>query len=171
MPGDQLASLHQHWVILVECVLQDAEAVARDAYVDAAATGGMPIAHRRQPRVAQRLRQRGFNQASWLARAVARDIGGELVEGLLVRTRATSSQTELDAHGRRANVRGAFAVKGSLRGRDVVLVDELFYGIREREALDSTVVELDVLFFQSVECFDASAMTTAQCQDPGLVEF
>jgi predicted amidophosphoribosyltransferase len=46
---------------------------------------------------------------------------------VLVRTVATPSQTELDAAGRRANVRGAFRLRrpAAVAGRHVVLVDDV----------------------------------------------
>lgn len=53
-----------------------------------------------------RERERGFNQASLIARALPLPCAA-----VLVRLRATSSQTDLPADRRRANVRGAFAVK------------------------------------------------------------
>ena len=57
-----------------------------------------------------RLRQRGYNQALELARPLARALGVPLRHDLLLRTRATHAQTELDAVTRRRNVRGAFAL-------------------------------------------------------------
>jgi ComF family protein len=53
-----------------------------------------------------RQRQRGFNQAELIARALPFPC-----TNVLERVRATSSQTDLPADKRRANVRGAFAVK------------------------------------------------------------
>ena len=63
------------------------------------------------PLHAERIRSRGFNQAMELARPVARRLGVELNGGLLFRTRATPSQTSLEAGKRRGNVRGAFQAK------------------------------------------------------------
>jgi ComF family protein len=69
-----------------------------------------------------RLRQRGFNQASDLARG----LGLPCVDALR-RTRATSSQTDLPAARRHANVRDAFALRrrAVVEGRCVVLVDDV----------------------------------------------
>lgn len=58
-----------------------------------------------------RLRQRGYNQALELARPLAAMLGIPLGQDVLVRTRDTSAQTELDRTARRRNVRGAFAVR------------------------------------------------------------
>ena len=57
-----------------------------------------------------RLRQRGYNQALELGRPLARDLDVPLHHDVLQRLRRTDAQTELDAIGRRRNVRGAFAL-------------------------------------------------------------
>jgi ComF family protein len=77
-------------------------------------------------------RQRGFNQAELIARAAlkCRPTGErlQLVPGLLLRTRDTSSQIGLTSHQRRVNLRGAFAVARSaeVTGREVLLVDDVY---------------------------------------------
>jgi ComF family protein len=72
--------------------------------------------------------ERGYDQAHVLARAVANELD-LACERLLVRRRATAPQGGFSAEGRRANVRGAFAVRprarASLAGRCVVLVDDV----------------------------------------------
>ena len=75
----------------------------------------------------RRARERGFNQASLLARRVGRAWGCPVADGVLARTVPTPSQTELDARARRANVRGAFRLRRPERivGRHVVLVDDI----------------------------------------------
>ncbi len=83
-------------------------------------------------------RQRGFNQAELLARAVARagrthGLSLRVKTGLLVRRRATVSQAGLSPVARRRNLQGAFAVPGDnkkdkkpLAGRDILLVDDIY---------------------------------------------
>jgi ComF family protein len=76
----------------------------------------------------RRLRERGFNQASLLARAARRTArAGPPVEELLDRVRDTAPQASLDdAAARRRNVRGAFAVRrAEARGRHLALVDDV----------------------------------------------
>jgi ComF family protein len=75
----------------------------------------VPLHRRRQ-------RARGFNQAEELAR----QLGVPVVRGLR-RIRATSSQTDLPAARRHANVRHAFAVRRGpdLKGLRIVLVDDV----------------------------------------------
>jgi ComF family protein len=75
----------------------------------------------------RRRRARGYNQAEWLAAELARRTGLELAPAALVRRTDTPPQTGLSAAARRANVRGAFAVRQRARvcGRVVVVVDDV----------------------------------------------
>ncbi|WP_240455576.1 ComF family protein [Halomonas faecis] len=70
----------------------------------------------------RRARQRGFDQAEWLARRLARRLGCPL--GHAVRVRDTRSQRGLDRAERRRNLNEAFRVRGALPCR-VVLVDDV----------------------------------------------
>jgi ComF family protein len=74
-----------------------------------------------------RLAERGFNQAALLARPLAGVLGARLEARALVRVRDTPPQTPLDVPARRANVRGAFAVRSPacVRGRVCLLVDDV----------------------------------------------
>lgn len=79
------------------------------------------------PLAAVRQRERGYNQSTLLARAIAPRWGIPVRE-LLLRSRATESQTRLTPGGRRNNVAGAFSVASppaELVGRHVVLVDDV----------------------------------------------
>ena len=75
----------------------------------------------------RRERERGFNQASLLARRVGVAWGVPVRADVLIRAVATPSQTELDAPARRANVRGAFRLRRPelIAGRHVLLVDDI----------------------------------------------
>jgi ComF family protein len=75
----------------------------------------------------RRLRERGYNQALVLARALARAAGLAVRARELRRIRPTPSQAGLDARARRANLDGAFRVGPHARiaGRAVVLVDDV----------------------------------------------
>lgn len=77
-----------------------------------------------------RLRQRGYNQAALLAEAVAGGLGLRCAPDLLVRTRASETQTALHPSERRANVAGAFRARvgsgPSLRLEHVLLVDDVW---------------------------------------------
>jgi len=56
-----------------------------------------------------RERERGYNQADLLARALANMIGLPVLTGVLERARPTRAQVELSAAERRMNMQGAFA--------------------------------------------------------------
>ncbi|HEX2046832.1 MAG TPA: phosphoribosyltransferase family protein [Acidimicrobiales bacterium] len=73
------------------------------------------------PTTPARLRERGFDQARLLARAVARRRG--LPCPSLLRRRAGPAQTGRDAAARRAGP--VFAATGPVRGRRVLLVDDV----------------------------------------------
>lgn len=77
------------------------------------------------PLHAQRLRERGFNQALELARPIAQALALSLIVDGLCRQRATPPQTGLNALHRRRNMRGAFAINTDVQGRDVALVDDV----------------------------------------------
>lgn len=72
-----------------------------------------------------RLRERGYNQAALLARALARRAERRLAMRALVRRRATTTQARLDAVARRANLADAFAATAPMDGATVVLVDDV----------------------------------------------
>lgn len=75
-----------------------------------------------------RLRQRGFDQATELARPVAAGLGLPLLAGAVSRRRATAEQSTLDAAARRANVRGAFAARAGLPSHLAILDDVVTTG-------------------------------------------
>lgn len=77
------------------------------------------------PLAAARERERGYNQAEDLTRALA-DLWKLEVAAYLRRTRATPPQVGLDRAARLVNVAGAFAWRGErLRGARVLLVDDV----------------------------------------------
>ena len=73
-------------------------------------------------------RQREFNQAERLARALGRAVNVPVMARHLRRVKETGTQTRLDAGARRANVRDAFAVRRgeAFAGKRLVLVDDVF---------------------------------------------
>jgi ComF family protein len=77
------------------------------------------------PLAAARERERGFNQATLLAAALAPALGAAVRPRWLGRTRATRPQSELDGTARRDNVRGAFAASPRVAGRHAVVVDDV----------------------------------------------
>jgi ComF family protein len=84
------------------------------------------------PLVAARERQRGYNQSVLLARAALKRLkrlrpGWRLTpaHALLVRRRRTESQWVLAPRDRRRNLEGAFAVTGDVKGREIMLIDDI----------------------------------------------
>jgi ComF family protein len=74
----------------------------------------------------RRLRERGYNQATLIARELARSLGLPILEEVLVRSRATKTQTQLSAAERRINVVDAFTAEPALPGgRNLLLVDDV----------------------------------------------
>jgi ComF family protein len=75
-----------------------------------------------------RERERGYNQAALLARALSVRIGVPWVPSVLRRVRPTPTQTTLGPRARAANLAGAFAVaeRAWVAGRMVLLVDDVF---------------------------------------------
>lgn len=74
-----------------------------------------------------RRRQRGYNQAELIAARVARELNLPLMRGTVLRVKDTPSQTHLNAHERRQNLKRAFeGVAESLEGVNrVALVDDV----------------------------------------------
>ena len=73
-------------------------------------------------------REREFNQSALLARHLSRAASIPCAEGILRRTKPTSTQTHLKRDARAANMRSAFAVHPGARlaGRRLVLLDDVF---------------------------------------------
>ena len=72
-------------------------------------------------------RERGFNQAEWLARVLARPYGWPVARKALSRIKDTGSQTHLTAAQRAANVLGVFKVlrPDQVEGKRILLVDDV----------------------------------------------
>lgn len=74
----------------------------------------------------RRERDRGFNQAALLAREIGSWLGVPVDRRVLVRTRPTAQQARLGGpEARTANVAGAFACRGAVMGRRVLLIDDV----------------------------------------------
>lgn len=72
----------------------------------------------------RRLRQRGYNQATEIARTLIRQ-GWPSSRCGCYRKRHTEAQSGLPARHRRNNLRGVFAVRNRLQGEHVLLVDDV----------------------------------------------
>jgi ComF family protein len=74
----------------------------------------------------ERVRERGYNQATLLARRLCEPVGVPLDDAALWRTRHTRPQVGLDRAERRQNVQGAFAAERErVEGMRILLVDDV----------------------------------------------
>ncbi len=83
----------------------------------------MPI-----PLHAVRLRERGYNQSALLSVILAKHYGLVHTQGILIRQKATQTQTELGAKQRWTNMEAAFRIQNptDIKGKSIVLVDDLY---------------------------------------------
>lgn len=70
-------------------------------------------------------RRRGYNQAELLARALARRLGAGCDMTLLTRREERATQSMLPKRERAANVRGAFAASSRVKGKAILVVDDI----------------------------------------------
>jgi ComF family protein len=91
----------------------------KDFFQDLAMIVAVPIHHTRR-------RERGYNQAEIIAEALSRASGIPAEFGILKRVRHTGTQTALTRGERSRNIGRAFRVKGTVTGKRVLLVDDVF---------------------------------------------
>jgi ComF family protein len=92
---------------------------------------------------------RGFNQAAEICRPLQRSSGLPVLRNV-ARVRRTPYQSGLGARERRRNLSGAFAVRGAIRARHVLLIDDVITSGETcsrlaRELLASGVSKVSVL--------------------------
>lgn len=78
------------------------------------------------PLYKKKLRKRGYNQAEILARALSEGTGIPMNTRILIRQRETAPQKKLNDKERRKNIRGAFVVLKQVRGKKIVLIDDIY---------------------------------------------
>lgn len=74
----------------------------------------------------RRMRKRGFNQAEIIAKILSENTGIRMDPMVLSRVKATSPQKELGNKGRKLNIRGAFKEQKSVKGENIVLIDDIY---------------------------------------------
>lgn len=115
------------------------------------------------PVSAERLRERGYNQAYELARALARRRGLRCEPEMLLRVRHNERQAGLPLEERAANVRGVFAVDplraARLRGTSVALLDDVMTS-------GATLYELAGVLLQA-GVMSVQAWVVARTPEPG----
>lgn len=100
------------------CLLGHRLARSDGASLFAGATKLVPV-----PLHPGRLVERGYNQASLIARGIATGTGLEFAPDELQRSRATSAQAKLDERDRAKNAAGAFVARSGVAG--AILVDDV----------------------------------------------
>jgi ComF family protein len=70
-------------------------------------------------------RRRGYNQADLLGRALSRRIGVGCDMTLLRRAEERATQSRLPKRERAANVRGAFSAASRVKGKSILVVDDI----------------------------------------------
>lgn len=142
---------------LRECLLDRLNA-ALDAAEVAEPDFVLPV-----PVSAERLRERGYNQAHELAKALARRRALRCEPELLLRVRHNERQAHLSLEARAANVRGVFAVDPlnapRLRGRNVALLDDVM-------TTGATLYELASVLLQA-GVMSVQAWVVARTPEPG----
>jgi len=91
-----------------------------------------------------RLRKRGYNQASWVARGLAEAWGRPVLEGVWIREVITASQVGKRRGARWVTLEGAFRVVGVLPSVVAVVDDVLTTGATLRAAIQSLPLEVGV---------------------------
>src|SRR5688572_28600085 len=86
-----------------------------------------------------RLRERGFNQALELARAVGVAHRLPVDRGLVAKVRDTPAQQGLTRGERRANLRDAFRVRGAVAGAHVAIIDDVMTTGATAEAVSTAL--------------------------------
>jgi ComF family protein len=114
------------------------------------------------PASPERLTERGYNQATLLAKSLAKKFDVRVDNDAVVRIRETGSQANRNWVERRKNVKHAFAATRSLAGESVVLVDDVLTTgatLNEcaRAALDSGAARVDAFVIARVNPPRASA--------------
>lgn len=78
------------------------------------------------PLHAERLRQRGYDQAALLAQGLSTRTRIPIRQDLVARTRFTRAQVGLNAAERQANVQDAFSALSSCAGLHILLIDDVY---------------------------------------------
>ncbi len=77
------------------------------------------------PMARSKERRRGYNQSELLARALSRRSGIRCDMTLLTRRQERATQSSLPKRERAANVRGAFAASSLVKGKSILVVDDI----------------------------------------------
>lgn len=116
-----------------------------ECLADAVASGPAPDCLIPMPLHARRIRERGFNHATEIAREAAKRLGLPLDTESCQRIRDTPPQMGLKHDARRRNVRGAFICTGDVRGKRIALVDDVMTTGTSLDELAATLKQAGAL--------------------------
>lgn len=74
----------------------------------------------------QRLMKRGYNQSDFVGETVAEVSGLPLLNDCLIKVKDTATQSALSPYERINNIKGAYAVSGSVSGKNILLADDIY---------------------------------------------
>ncbi len=74
----------------------------------------------------KRFTERGYNQSALLAKPFAEYFGIEYRDDILLKIKETKRQSRIDLAERFTNVRGAYTASDEVRGKRVLLIDDIF---------------------------------------------
>lgn len=76
----------------------------------------------------RKLRWRGFNQAEEIAKELAKFLNLSVINNVLIKTKETLPQVELDEEKRKENVKGVFSVKNKeiIKNKKILLIDDVY---------------------------------------------
>lgn len=74
----------------------------------------------------KRQKERGFNQAELVAKELCKEFNLTVTSNLLARTKSTDKQFGLHKNERSKNLSGAFEASALVKGRRILLVDDIF---------------------------------------------
>lgn len=74
----------------------------------------------------ERLLERGYNQSEMLAKNISEQISVPMRTDIIERIRHTERQSLLNIPDRIKNVRGAFKANGNIKGKRIIIVDDIY---------------------------------------------
>ena len=78
------------------------------------------------PLCKSRLHERGYNQSELLAKEIADYLALPIMNDVLIRIKKTTPQKNMTPTERMENMKGAFAVVGDVRGKHILLIDDVY---------------------------------------------
>ena len=100
----------------------------------------------------RRLRERGFNQSTLLAKSIEKTVRLRVLENVIIKQKNTAPQSSFDREARQTNIKGAFKIHNAdiIRDKHILLFDDVYTtGATIREVVNvlwnADPLEIDVL--------------------------